>query len=170
MFAVIKTGGKQYVVREGDMLHVEKLGIDAGGTLLFEEVFLIDDDGNTIVGTPVVPNAVVKAVVLETFRDEKVLVFKKKRRKQFRRTRGHRQSLAKVQIQKIYPDRTTVAAGELDIIAAPVPEVVQVKTKVKINKATPKPKVEKPEAVKPAKTKKAAKTVKPMVRTKKAAK
>jgi large subunit ribosomal protein L21 len=170
MFAVIKTGGKQYVVKEGDMLHVEKLGIDAGGTLLFEEVFLIDDDGKTLVGTPVVPNAVVKAIVLETFRDEKVLVFKKKRRKQFRRTRGHRQSLAKVQIQKIFPDRTTVAAGELALIAAPVPEVVQVKTKVKINKATPKPKAEKPEAVKPAKRKKAAETVKTKLRTKKAAK
>jgi large subunit ribosomal protein L21 len=174
MFAVIKTGGKQYVVKEGDMLHVEKLGIDAGGTLLFEEVFLIDDDGKTLVGTPVVQNAVVKAIVLETFRDEKVLVFKKKRRKQFRRTRGHRQSLAKVQIQKIYPDRTVVPADELVIVAAPVPEIapapVQAKPKAKINKATPKPKAEKPAAVKPAKPKKAAEAVKPKARPKKAAK
>jgi len=174
MLAVIKTGGKQYVVKEGDVLHVEKLGIGAGGTLLLEEVFLIDDDGKTLVGTPVVPNAVVKAVVLETFRDEKVLVFKKKRRKQFRRTRGHRQTLAKIQIQKIYPDRTVVPADELVIVAVPVPEVapapVQTKPKAKINKATPKPKAEKPVAVKPAKPKKAAATVKPKVRTKKAAK
>jgi large subunit ribosomal protein L21 len=174
MLAVIKTGGKQYVVKEGDVLHVEKLGTDAGGTILFEEVFLIDDDGKTLVGTPVVPNAVVKAAVLATFRDEKVLIFKKKRRKQFRRTRGHRQSLAKVQIQKIYPDRTVVPAGELDLIAAPTPKTapapVPAKPKAKINKATPKPKVEKPAPVKPAKQKKAAAPVKPKARAKKAEK
>lgn len=179
MFAVIKTGGKQYVVKEGDMLHVEKLGTGAGGSVLFEEVLLIDDGEKTLVGTPLVKNAVVKAAVLETFRDDKVLVFKKKRRKQFRRTHGHRQSLAKVQILKVFPDRTAVPAGELEVIHAPVvasaPAAPQPKAKTKAEKPAPKPAVEKPAAKKTAapKAAKSGKTAdagKPKARAKKAEK
>lgn len=181
MFAVIKTGGKQYVVREGDMFHVEKLGLGAGGTLLFEEVLLIDDGEKTLVGKPLVANAVVKAEVLETLRDEKVLVFKKKRRKQFRRTRGHRQYLAKVRILKIYPDRTAVPAADLAVVAAPIaaPAPVAVKPKAKAPKPAPapaaekpagKPAAKKPAAEKAAKPKKAADTGKPKAPAKKAAK
>ncbi|MCX6567361.1 MAG: 50S ribosomal protein L21 [Candidatus Aminicenantes bacterium] len=179
MFAVIKTGGKQYVVKEGDVFHVEKLNTGAGGSVLFEEVLLIDDGEKTFVGTPLVGNAVVKADVLETFRDDKVLVFKKKRRKQFRRTRGHRQFLAKVRIAKIYPDRTVVPADELAVVKAPVvapaPAEPKSKVKVKAEKPAPKPAVEKPAMKKPAaakvaKTKKAAETGKPKARPKKAAK
>jgi len=175
MFAVIKTGGKQYVVREGDMFHVEKLGLGAGGTLLFEEVLLIDDGEKTLVGKPLVPNAVVKAEVLETLRDEKVLVFKKKRRKQFRRTRGHRQYLAKVRILKIYPDRAAVPAAELAVVAAPIaaPAPAVVKPKAKVPKPAPAPAAEKPARKPPAKKsapKKAAGAVKPKAPAKKAAK
>jgi len=181
MFAVIKTGGKQYVVREGDVFHVEKLGIGAGGSLLFEEVLLIDDGEKTLIGTPLVPSAVVKADVLETLRDEKVLVFKKKRRKQFRRTRGHRQSLAKIRILKIYPDRTVVPADDLAVVKAPIvaPAPVVVKPRVKAPKPAPepvaekagrKPSAKKPAAKKAAKPKKAADSGKPKVRAKKAAK
>jgi large subunit ribosomal protein L21 len=182
MFAVIKTGGKQYVVKEGDVFHVEKLNTGAGGSVLFEEVLLIDDGEKTLVGTPVVGNAVVKADVLETLRDDKVLVFKKKRRKQFRRTRGHRQFLAKVRILKIYPDRTIVPADELAVVKTPIISPVAEKPvpepKPKAKKPAPKPAVEKPavkkptaaKAVKPVKTKKAAKTGKPKARPKKAVK
>jgi len=179
MFAVIKTGGKQYVVKEGDVFHVEKLGTGAGGTLLFEDVLLIDDGEKTLVGTPLVPHAAVKASVLETFRDDKVLVFKKKRRKQFRRTHGHRQYLAKVQILKIFPDRTAVPAGELEVTAAPVttavPAAPKPKPKVKAPKPAPAPVVEKPvakkaAAPKAAKPKKAADAVKPKAKAKKTAK
>ena len=179
MFAVIKTGGKQYVVKEGDVLHVEKLLTGAGGTVLFEEVLLIDDGEKTLVGTPFVKNAVVKAAVQEIFRDDKVLVFKKKRRKQFRRTRGHRQTLAKVQILKVFPDRTAVPAGELEVTHAPVVAaarpVSKPKAKVKAEKPAPKPAVEKPvakksAAAKAAKPKKAADTGKPKARAKKAEK
>jgi large subunit ribosomal protein L21 len=172
MLAVIKTGGKQYVVKEGDVLSVEKLGVGTIGTVLFDQVLLIDDGGATTIGTPVVPNAVVKAVLLETYRDDKVLVFKKKRRKQYRRTRGHRQTLAKVKIEKIYPDRTVVPAEELALTAALVaapaakPEP-KPKTRAK-RAAAPKPK---PEAVKPAPLKeaKASKSAKPKVEKPKAA-
>lgn len=175
MFAVIKTGGKQYVVKEGDMLHVEKLGTGAGGTILFDEVLLIDDGENTLVGTPLVAHAVVKAAVLEIFRDDKVLVFKKKRRKQFRRTRGHRQTLAKIQILKVFPDRTTVPASELEVTHAPVvastPAVPKPKVKVKTAKPVEvKPVAKKTAAAKAVKPKKAAETAKPKARAKKAEK
>ncbi len=88
MFAVIKTGGKQYVVKEGDELHVEKLATGAGGSVLFEEVLLIDDGENTLVGAPVVREGGREGGCLETLRDDKVIVLKRKRRKQYRRTPG----------------------------------------------------------------------------------
>jgi len=158
MFAVIKTGGKQYVVKEGDLLDVEKLGLEAGRKLLFEQVLLIDDGGNTIVGTPLVPNACVKAGVVEEFKDDKILVFKKKRRKQFRRTRGHRQQLTKVKVEKIFPDRTSAAPEELDVESftpPPTPAAPEPKPKAPVQAAKPKAPA-KPKAEK-TKTKPAAK-------------
>jgi large subunit ribosomal protein L21 len=117
MYAVIKTGGKQYRIREGDVLDVEKLGVEQGGTVIFDRVLLIEDEGKVLVGTPDVPGAAVKAEVVENFKADKVLIFKKKRRKQYRRTKGHRQQLAKVRIAKIYPDTALVPREELQ--AAP---------------------------------------------------
>jgi len=101
MFAVIKTGGKQYKVQEGEILQVEKLNIEKGKKVKFDEVLLIEDGDKTKIGTPFVKSAVVEAVVVENFKDKKVIVFKKKRRKQYRRTKGHRQELTKVQIERI---------------------------------------------------------------------
>lgn len=100
MYAVIKTGGKQYRVKEGDVLEIEKLGAEKGQKVNFDQVFLIEDEGRVLVGTPVVENAVVRAEVVENFKGDKVLIFKKKRRKQYRRTKGHRQELTKVRIEK----------------------------------------------------------------------
>lgn len=113
MYAVINTGGKQYRVKEGDVLDVEKLGIDEGGTVIFDRVLLIEDDGKVLIGTPAVPGAAVKGEVVSNFKADKVLIFKKKRRKQYRRTKGHRQQLAKVLIVKIYPDIALVPKEEL---------------------------------------------------------
>lgn len=159
MLAVIKTGGKQYVVKVGDKLHVEKLASAAGQKFLFEQVLLIDDGTATEIGTPVLEKAVVKAEVVKIFRDEKILVFKKKRRKQYRRTRGHRQTLTEVKILAIYPDKTVVSSEELKVEAppavAPKPEPKPNKPRVVKPKPEPKPV---PEA-KPAKGK-AAKPVK----------
>ncbi len=118
MYAVINTGGKQYRVKEGDVLDVEKLGVEQGGTVVFDRVLLIEDEGKVLIGTPVVAGAAVKAEVVSNFKGEKVLIFKKKRRKQYRRTKGHRQQLAKVRIVKIYPDATLVPEAEL---RAPIP-------------------------------------------------
>lgn len=113
MHAVILTGGKQYRVKEGDVLSVEKLNLDPGRKAHFDRVLLIEDGGTVQVGTPLLDNAMVLGLVLENYRDEKVIVFKKKRRKQFRRTRGHRQSLTKVRITRIAPDRTRITAADL---------------------------------------------------------
>ena len=92
MYAVIKTGGKQYRVQAGDSLSVEKLDVETGEMFNFDQVLLIEDGDKVIVGTPFIENAVVRAEVVENYKDDKVLVFKKKRRKQYRRTRGHRQN------------------------------------------------------------------------------
>jgi large subunit ribosomal protein L21 len=123
MYAVIKTGGKQYRVKEGDLLDIEKINAVKGQKVIFDQVFLIENEGQVLIGTPVVTGSAVRAEVLEQFKGEKVLIFKKKRRKQYRRTRGHRQELTKVRIDKIYPDTKVVPAEELEIVvpaAAPV--------------------------------------------------
>src|SRR5512137_531698 len=125
MHAVIQTGGKQYRVKEGDVLSIEKLEADNGQKFNFESVLLIEDGETVLVGTPVLANALVRAEVVETYKDEKVLVFKKKRRKQYRRTRGHRQALTKIKVERIIPDKTQVSAEELKIEKpkpAPEPE------------------------------------------------
>src|SRR4030042_3688061 len=104
MFAIIKTGGKQYKVQVGDVLKVERLPAGAGKTALFDQVLLIGDDKETLIGTPIIEKAVVRAAVIEDFKDKKVIVFKKKRRKQYRRTRGHRQELTRGKILNIAAD------------------------------------------------------------------
>lgn len=101
MFAVIKTGGKQYRVQEGDILDVDKLNKEEGQKITFDQVLLVEDDKETLIGTPLIQKAQVKGVILENFKDDKVIVFKKKRRKQYKKKMGHRQELTRVKIEKI---------------------------------------------------------------------
>jgi len=179
MFAVIKTGGKQYVVKEGDVLSVEKLNAEPGQKVLFEQVLLIEEGERTLIGTPLLETAVVKAEVVRNFKDDKIIVFKKIRRKQYRRTRGHRQPLTEVKVEKIYADKTVVPADELKIAIVakealePAPTVQAIKEeKVAAKKAIkrePKPKPEPEEKPKkaPAKASKIAKAiVKPAAKAK----
>ena len=91
MYAVIKTGGKQYRVSAGDLLVVEKIEGEAGAKVRFEEVLLIGDEAGAVVGTPVVDGGVVEATLIETRKGKKVKIFKKIRRQGYRRTNGHRQ-------------------------------------------------------------------------------
>ena len=91
MYAVIKTGGKQYRVKAGDMLVVEKLDGDAGAKVAFDQVLMLGDGADVVVGAPVVEGAVVNATLVETRKGEKIKVFKKIRRQGYRRTQGHRQ-------------------------------------------------------------------------------
>jgi large subunit ribosomal protein L21 len=91
MYAVIKTGGKQYRVQAGDVLVVEKLDGDVGAEVAFNNVLMIGEGADVIVGAPQVDGAVVTATLIETRKGEKVKIFKKIRRQGYRRTKGHRQ-------------------------------------------------------------------------------
>jgi large subunit ribosomal protein L21 len=101
MFAVIRTGGKQYKVAKDDVIHVEKLVGDAGGTITFGEVLMLGGDQPKS-GLPLVKGASVVAEIVEQGRGEKVIAFKKKRRKNTHRKRGHRQHFTKVKITEIH--------------------------------------------------------------------
>ncbi len=103
MFAIIKTGGKQYRVKKGTRLHIEKLNTHSAGSLVdFNEVLFVLDDKGVHVGSPFVKGAVVSAQVIDHVRDDKVIIFKKKRRHNYRRKKGHRQHLTVIQIQNIH--------------------------------------------------------------------
>jgi len=94
MFAVIKTGGKQYKVTTGDVLKIEKISANEGSEVVFNEVLALDEK----IGKPFVKGASVKATVLKQAKDEKVIIFKKKRRQNYRRKNGHRQQITLVKI------------------------------------------------------------------------
>jgi large subunit ribosomal protein L21 len=101
MYAVIKTGGKQYRVQPNDVIKVEKLAGEPGGTVRFEEVLLVGEGDSVTIGAPTVAGAAVEATVLEQARAAKIIVFKKKRRKNYRRRNGHRQPLTVLRITSI---------------------------------------------------------------------
>jgi large subunit ribosomal protein L21 len=100
-FAIIETGGKQYRVKVGDTVTVEKLPDESGADITFEKVLLVGGNGDVQVGTPTVPGATVTANVADQFRGEKIVVFKYKPKKRYRRRTGHRQSLTKITITGI---------------------------------------------------------------------
>ena len=100
MYAVIKSGGKQYRVKPGQTIRLERLAGEVGSKVELGEVLMVEDGGNIQTGAPL-PNAKVEATILETDRADKIIVFKKKRKKQYRRTNGHRQSFTAVRIEKI---------------------------------------------------------------------
>ena len=101
MYAVIKTGGKQYKVSEGDILRVEKFGAETGDVVAFDDVLMIGGEGDALVGSPMVDGAKVTANVLDVRKDKKVLVFKKRRRQNYRRKKGHRQWIAVISVAEI---------------------------------------------------------------------
>lgn len=101
MHAVIKTGGKQYRVAEGDLLKVEKLEGEIGSTIEFPEVLAVGEGDSIKVGAPTVAGAMVKAEIVEQGKAKKVIIFKKKRRKGFAKKQGHRQLFTSVKIQEI---------------------------------------------------------------------
>ena len=101
MYAVIRTGGKQYRVKPGEILLVERLGADSGSHTFSDVLFVSDGAGGIRVGTPSVGGAAVTATILGEQNAKKVIVFKKKKRKGYRRKRGHRQTYARVRIDQI---------------------------------------------------------------------
>ncbi|QUS56185.1 50S ribosomal protein L21 [Pseudovibrio brasiliensis] len=101
MFAVIKTGGKQYTVAADDLLKIEKVSAEAGETVTFDEVLMVGSDAETTIGAPTVEGASVVAEVVEQGRDRKIIIFKKRRRQNSRRRNGHRQAFTTVKITDI---------------------------------------------------------------------
>jgi large subunit ribosomal protein L21 len=101
MFAVIKTGGKQYKVAENDVIRVEKLDTEAGKKVKFKEVLMVGGSDEIKVGDPLLKGAEVTAEVLDQARDAKIIIFKKKRRQNYRRKKGHRQSKTVLRITGI---------------------------------------------------------------------
>ena len=139
MFAVIKTGGKQYRVVENDVLLVEKIAGAAGESVTFDKVLMIGGEGKPTVGVPAVAKAAVFGDVIEQTRDDKIIVFKKKRRQGYRRKHGHRQHLTVVRILEISASGTrTKEAAKPIVKAEAAPKVTKPKAAPKA-KAAPKP-------------------------------
>ena len=101
MYAVIKSGGKQHKVSEGEEILLEKISLDEGEVIEFSEVLAVNKDGNLNVGKPLLEGAVVKAKVINHLKTKKITVIKMKRRKDYRKKQGHRQNLTKVKIESI---------------------------------------------------------------------
>ena len=100
MYAIIATGGKQYKVAEGDIIKVEKLGVEAGSSVTFDQVLVVNN-GSVVVGNPTVANATVTASVIEEGKNKKVIVYRYKRKSGYHKKNGHRQPYTKVKIEKI---------------------------------------------------------------------
>ncbi|NLW24594.1 MAG: 50S ribosomal protein L21 [Clostridia bacterium] len=101
MYAVIETGGKQYKVQEGDTLKVELLPVEVGSTVEIDKVLLVNKEGNVQIGSPYVNGAKVVLKVLEHGKGKKIIIFKYKPKKNYRRKQGHRQPFTKVVVEKI---------------------------------------------------------------------
>lgn len=149
MYAVIQTGGKQYRVKEGDVFVVEKLAKQPGETVTFDSVLLLEDGSKVQVGKPTIAGASVSAQILDQTRGDKVIIFKKKRRHNYRRKNGHRQDLTLVKIFDI-----SASGGAKK--SAP-----EFKPRVKKQAGQGTPKTAKTAAAKPAKKASTAKAAKP---------
>ena len=101
MYAIIETGGKQYRAEPNGILQVESLEGDVGSIIQFDSVRFVQTDKAPIVGTPMIPDAVVKGEIIRHARTRSITIFKKKRRKNYRRTKGHRQGFTQVRITEI---------------------------------------------------------------------
>jgi len=101
MYAIIETGGKQYRVQEGDVIRVEKLNIADGETVKFDKVLLVAEEGKLNVGKPYVDGAVVEGLVENQGKAKKIIVFKYKAKKDYRKKQGHRQPYTQIKIEKI---------------------------------------------------------------------
>ncbi len=112
MYAVIRTGGKQYKVAPQDVLQIEKIEGGAGDAVQFPDVLMVAGEGEPSVGSPLVLGAVVSAEVVEQGRGPKIIIFKKRRRQNYRRKRGHRQDLTTVRILEIFTDGRAPAAAK----------------------------------------------------------
>jgi len=142
MFAVIKTGGKQYRVAANDLLKVEKVAGSAGDIVEFAEVLMVGVGAEATIGSPVVGGALVTAEVVEQGRARKVIAFKKRRRQNSKRTRGHRQELTTIRISEILTDgaKPSKKATEKPAKKEAAPKAEAAATDATDTKAAPKAK------------------------------
>jgi large subunit ribosomal protein L21 len=127
MLAVFKTGGKQYSVKAGQILKVEKLEGEKGDNISFKDILAVSEDTKNTIGSPLVEGAVVEAKILDQIRDKKIIVFKKRKRQNYRSTQGHRQYLTVLKIE-------TISMGEKKSKS----EKKESKTITPVKKASPK--------------------------------
>ena len=146
MLAVFKTGGKQYSVKAGQILKVEKLEGEKGDSISFKDVLAISESTQNTIGSPLVEGAVVEAKILDQIRDKKIIVFKKRKRQNYRSTQGHRQYLTVLKIE-------TISMGGKKSQS----EKKEAKTKIPVKKAAPKKAAPKKAAPKETAVKKTAK-------------
>ena len=151
MLAVIKTGGKQYAVKAGQILKVEKLDGKKGDSISFDNVLAVTDSSNHTIGDPLIKGASVEAKILDQIRDKKIIVFKKRRRKNSKSTQGHRQYLTVLQIESI------MSSGKKSIAPKKEIKVKKVDTKSKTLEKEESKKIEKKIEKKAAPKKKVAK-------------
>ena len=151
MLAVIKTGGKQYVVKAGQILKVEKLDGKKGDSVSFDNVLAVTDSSNHTIGNPLIKGASVEAKILDQIRDKKIIVFKKRRRKNSKSTQGHRQYLTVLQIESI------MSSGKKSMALKKEIKVKKVDTKSKTLEKEESKKIEKKIEKKAAPKKKVAK-------------
>ena len=158
MYAIVEVGGMQYKVTKAASVLVPRVKQDPGKKIDLDRVLLIVDDGKVMVGTPLVKNAVVKATIVSHIKDDKVLVFKKKRRKNYKVLRGHRQQLTEIQIDSISLKQAEVpvrAKAEKKTGAPKAKPVAKAAKSEKTSAAKPKT-APKPAAAKTAAVKKAS--------------
>ena len=142
MFAVLKTGGKQYKVQNGDVLRIEKIAADAGETVQFNDILMLGGDTATV-GTPLIEGAAVQAEVIDQIKGEKTINFVKRRRKHgSQRTKGHRQKLTLVRVTEILSkgaekSGVKAAVGKIATAAATAPKAATVKAAAPKAKAAP---------------------------------
>ena len=167
MFAVIRTGGKQYRVAPNDIIKVEKIAGEPGDIVELAEVILLGGEGGPKTGSPTIAGALVAAEVIEQTRADKIVVFKKKRRKNYRRKKGHRQLLTALRITEILTDgkKPSKGAPKPEKKATPKPEAKKAEKKPEAKQAAKKAEA-KPAAKKPA-AKAKAPAKKPAAKTKK---
>tara|TARA_B100000902_G_scaffold146448_1_gene143559 strand:+ start:652 stop:1083 length:432 start_codon:yes stop_codon:yes gene_type:complete len=140
MIATVQIGGEQIRVEKGKTFTVNRLNEDSGKKISFKDVFLIEDKGSIQLGNPKIENATVSASILEHFKGEKVIVFKKKRRKGYKVKNGHRQYLTKIKIDDISLDKKKVTIKK---------ESAKITTSKVIKKSSSSEKIEKKEISKP---------------------
>jgi large subunit ribosomal protein L21 len=152
MYAVVNTGGKQYKVQQGEILRVEKISGDVGSPVTFDRVLMFSDGETVSIGQPVLEDVAVEGHIVEQGKARKIIVFKYKRRKRYRRTQGHRQQFTAVQIDSIGTKQP--GAKETPIKAdEPKPEVKKVETEPEAKKVEAKEAAPKKEAAKKSEAK-----------------